>query len=145
MNWADCGDIWARDGSLRDIYIFNTTLEDWKKFLIFLTGRSGSVYSVDGESAPLPHNLQEQFRPDRERSYLLAFPVGRLILHCHFFSVEEIELDLDPRDIQSQDDLSQLAPFLRELAALLGKEVRLTAENDRARALFSCLPPPGSP
>ena len=55
MDWEQCRPIWERDGSLRDLYVRNTTLNDWERLLAFLDGGKYELTcSVDGIQAPLP-------------------------------------------------------------------------------------------
>jgi hypothetical protein len=43
------------DGSLRDIYIFKTSLDDWQKPLDFIrAGRYTFEYKMDGDAVDLP-------------------------------------------------------------------------------------------
>jgi hypothetical protein len=60
----------------------------------------------------------------------------RLGLNCHFFTMEEIEFDLDPKDFQNEEQVSRLLDFIRTVGQALHKEVALTAENDAQHPLF---------
>jgi hypothetical protein len=54
--------------------------------------------------------------------------------------VEEIELDLDPRDITDTDQFISLLSFMLGLSDALGKEIRLTPENMEWCPYFSYTP-----
>jgi len=134
VDWEQALNIRSWDGSLRDLYIPNTTLDDWDRLLNFLRDcRFELAYSLDGRPAPVPGRASEAFR--REESGLLACRLGRMTLNCHFFCPEEIEFDLDPREIDSPAELSRLEQFMSEIGSLLRKEVRLSDENCRDEAL----------
>jgi len=49
--------------------------------------------------------------------------------NCHFFTVEEIEFDIDTREVKGQQELNALLEFMRCLAHATDKEAVLTAEN----------------
>ena len=55
MSLGDYQHAFHQDGSLRDIYVQNLTVDHWEKFLDFVRS-SGFVlrYSRDGEAAQLP-------------------------------------------------------------------------------------------
>ena len=38
LTWSACEDVFRVDGSLRDIYVRETSLEDWELFWNFLSG-----------------------------------------------------------------------------------------------------------
>ena len=50
-------------------------------------------------------------------------------MNCHFFIVDEIELDVDPREITAQSDHHALLAFVRHVALGLQKQALLTPEN----------------
>jgi hypothetical protein len=57
-----------------------------------------------------------------------------------FFTVEEIEFDIDPREVKGQQELNALFGFMRCLAQATDKEVVLTAENMREIVIFRASP-----
>jgi hypothetical protein len=128
MNWEQYGRIFERDGSLRDLYVKSTTLKDWEDVLAFLRKQAYDVtYSVDGKASSLPQTISEAF--NHEKTSLLSVRVGRTTLNCHFFCPDEIEFDLDPREIQGREDYAPILTFMTAIGALLKKEACLTPEN----------------
>ena len=63
-----------------------------------------------------------------------------IAINLHFFTVDEIEFDLDPSDIDSESRLNDLFGFMATLADELTKEVVLTPENEQERPIFRCVP-----
>lgn len=55
---------------------------------------------------------------------------------AHFFSSEEIELDLDPREIGSQADLEKVLVFCSQLSLALERDVAITEENSPEATLL---------
>jgi hypothetical protein len=63
-----------------------------------------------------------------------------MIINCHFFTEQEIELDLDPREVNSEERLNSLFRFMKVLGKHLGKEVILTLENSPHLVLLRTSP-----
>ena len=141
MKWEDYKIEFKFDGSWRDIYVLETKIFYWQLLIDFL--RSG-VYeyscTIGGEKAELPFFAKEIFDADFEFKPLLHLTVGSAILNCHFFTDEEIEFDLDPREIQSEHQAEQIFAFMRQTGELLEKEVVLTPENVQNVPIFKFLP-----
>ncbi len=147
VSWDACKADFEADGSLRDIYVVGTTLEDWRAVLSLVTappysatldGKDASGISVDAP-ALLAHPA----------AHLLSFRVGRVDLCCHFFSEDEVEFDFVPNGL-TEDDLSGLLTFMSSVARLTGKLVVMTPENvpthpifrfDPQRGIIEYLPP----
>jgi hypothetical protein len=66
--------------------------------------------------------------------------IGKTVLNCHFFGVDEIEFDLDPREIGDSDQFERLVGFMRLLGELTGKVVLLTPENFKERPILRYSP-----
>src|SRR5262245_25587886 len=110
----------VRDGSLRDIYVLDTTLDDWHTFLDLVAGK----LMDEGVEVARPDDVATLF----EVKHLLVFYVGRIFFSCHFFARDEIEMSFGPEDIDEQS-LPELLAFVSELAAALRKTVIVTPEN----------------
>ncbi len=129
MNWTECSDAFHKDGSLRDLYAHGTTARDWDTFLAFLTSSPYKMeYTRDGESEPIPADAATVFA-DREHCHNLIIRLGKLGVCCHFFIPEEIELDIDPREVSSQVELDAVMKFMSDVGATLRHDIILTEEN----------------
>lgn len=132
----------AWDGALRDIYVVGTTLGDWQRILDLLNDCSPDalVFYVDGEkifSAPSAKVIFER-RP--EIAILLHVKAGNVHFCCHFFSEEQIEFDLDPRDLKSEEDLQAVLAFMSFLANGTAKPAILTHENQQEAVILTVQP-----
>ena len=130
-------DLWLRDGSLRDVYLSNTSQEDWNAFLALAT-QYPSEYLFDGEVKDMP-NLVAIFE-NREGTHLLRITVGAAQINCHFFTHEEIELDIDPRQVKSQETHTAILGFVEAVADATGKLARITPENSPELPILSYEP-----
>ena len=88
----------------------------------------GLRYFRDGESAQIPSNAADALA-DRSCAHNLIIDVGGVGVCCHFFIEDEIELDIDPREVTSQAALDNVMNFMGSLGAYLARDVILTEEN----------------
>jgi hypothetical protein len=54
---------------------------------------------------------------------------GQFSFKLPFFTVDEIEFDIDPREVKDERDLEELFDFLRRLCRISNKQTVLTPEN----------------
>lgn len=118
------------DGSLRDIYIFDTNLNDWNLLIKFLRDN----YDLETNKKPLPDDISNIIYHNSYDFFLLNIKLKeKIIVNCHFYINEKdpspIEFDIDPREIKSEKDLKALLEFIREIGGCLLKNVFLTEEN----------------
>ena len=140
IHWETCKDDFRWDGGLRDIYITPATLGDWRVLYPLLRDYSGVVYSVDGIALPPPASVEQVFAIRPSGSPMLRVEVGRMFIVFHFFSDEEIECDIEPRQITSQVELDLLCGFVRLLGDTTNKRVVITPENLRDEPFISYSP-----
>jgi hypothetical protein len=130
MEWRQIAPDFAFDGSWRDIYVLDTTLSDWQVVLDMLRQLDPApIFRVDGVAKAIPDRAEGAFESRASAGALLSVSIGKAVLNCHFFGVDEIEFDLDPREIGDSDQFERLVAFMRLLGELTGKVVLLTPEN----------------
>jgi hypothetical protein len=141
VDWETCQADFEWDGSLRDIYVLQTSIVDWDRLLDFLRN-SGLplIYEVDGASPPLPTGVASIFATRQDASPILKVDLRGMWLHSHFFTEDEIEFDLDPREVQDEIALARLLDFMRGVATHLGKTAILTPENWVQSPIFEVRP-----
>ena len=129
-SWERVAPDFEPDGSLRDIYVRDTTLADWEVALqLILRAYAPATFTRDGEPAALPTSAADAFA-DRDRAAVaLDFEVAGIEFACHFFSPTEIEFDLPPEQVNSRERFVALQGFLRTLAKVLDKNVVLSPES----------------
>ena len=129
-NWVNINWIFKPDGSLRDIYIQNTSIEDWGKLIDLLN----SEYS-------LKYFSENKIDKDQVFKYLedetgevecstVSIEIENIKINCHFFLIEQIELDIDPREIKTASDFEKVLSFMKSISSTLKKQITLTGEND---------------
>lgn len=130
MEYADAKEYLYSDGSWRDVYAFDTNLEDLDRFLAFVRPLlTQDSFSVNGEPSDLPMRYSKILETRNEYSCLLGIPVGQSTLNCHFFEAWHLELDFVPKEYDNEQCWEALDDFLKKLSAAIGKEVVMTPEN----------------
>jgi hypothetical protein len=131
MSWEDYRKAFEFNGSWRDIYITETELKDWKTLLEFLSeGHYPVRYLVNNVEQPLSINAWQIFQDKKEDKLpLLWIDVSGVMLACHFFDQNEIEFDLDPREVTDETRAEAVFNFMKRLADELDKDVIMTEEN----------------
>lgn len=128
--WDRCRKDFEPDGALRDIYVHGTTIAQWRAVFDVLRANCALEYSVDGSLQPVPATVEAVFSLRGTASASLHFRVGGILVACHFFTTEEIEFDVSPREINSQATLDELLGFMRLIGDLLDRPVVMSHEND---------------
>lgn len=137
LSWEEVSREFAFDGSWRDLYVFGTTMADWQRMLDWLWSSPYEVrYFRNEEPVELPREASHAFPLPDACDRLLSVTFAGVLANCHFFTAEEIEFDIDPRDVKGQHELDALLGFMQRLAAAVGKEVVLTPENFREAVIF---------
>jgi hypothetical protein len=143
MDW----ETWQRavelDGSsLWDVYVLGTDRSDWQGLLDWLhESRIPLSFERGGVSEAAPLDVGDAFAQQEYQDTCTMFidPAGMRV-NTHFFIEEEIELDIDPRDVRGGHDLARLQAFLTRIAGLLGKTVLITPENGQDTPWFEIAP-----
>lgn len=137
IDWNIVKNDFAWDGSLRDITIAPASMDDWAAIWQLIRQQPGAEFSFEGQSVPAPAQVQEVFKMRASGSPLLRLRVGSVLIAFHFFSPEEIECDVDPRDIKSQVELDALLSFVRKMGDATAKRVFIHPENLPEHVLIS--------
>jgi hypothetical protein len=139
--WETVRDEFAFDGSWRDIYILGTTIADWQGILDAIRSASYRLtYFHADRPTELPMNATDAFPLPGQCDRHLSVWFADVLANCHFFTVEEIEFDIDPREVKGQHELNAMFGFMRCLAQATEKEVVLTPENAPEIVIFRVSP-----
>lgn len=102
------------------------TFETGRSFIEFASAYPNR-YTIDGVVASMA-SVADVLH-DRDHSHLLAVWVGRAQINCHFFIEQEIELDLDPREIDHASEHDAVLQFVADVSRTMGKPASVTLEN----------------
>ncbi|MER5866636.1 hypothetical protein [Kitasatospora sp. NPDC002040] len=132
--WDDVRNFFDPDlmGALPDVSVADASVEDWQ--MVFDLVRSSGwtwEYSEGGVAGPLPSAAEVLARPaDAETVDLRVWPVPEVLAIFRPMSADEIDFDVDLRELQGQEGVDVLCGFLGAIGGRLGKPVRMTAEGD---------------
>lgn len=138
----DFREIFEWDGTLRDIYVLHTRINDWQRLLDFLhsSGYSTEFYIDRQKQEKLTSQSSDLFDDETQTSRLIKVNIGNLVLHSHCFTKSEIEFDLDPKDVNDEETADNIFQFMKYLGQYLGMSVRLTPDNIQESALVEYHP-----
>lgn len=129
------------DGSWRDVYVNESSIDEWDSLLVAL---SQSPYEVScsraGTVDALPLRAGDIFAVPGNTACLMTVRVGAINFNCHFFACDQIEFDLDPREVTSREQLENLFAFLRFVSNTVSRPAILTPENAPEFAIFVARP-----
>lgn len=118
-------------GSLPDVRVPNSSEADWQSVLDLVEERGWAFRYCEGSAVlPLPPAGVVLARPaDAELPLLEVRPVPDMLAIFRFYAAEEIDFDLDLREIQGQERLDVLCGFLAAIGRRLGKPVLMDSEG----------------
>tara|TARA_B110001450_G_C17523349_1_gene441521 strand:- start:363 stop:860 length:498 start_codon:yes stop_codon:yes gene_type:complete len=134
MSWEEIHKtIYYWDCSWRDIYLFNSSRQEWTLLLQLLN----SNYEIEWHNPKTDETcskidveqIVEFWDGNDELISTAKIFLDDLQINFHFFTDEEIEADLDPREFKKQEDHQKLLDFLTNISKHLNKEVFITPEN----------------
>ncbi|WP_416982790.1 hypothetical protein [Streptomyces sp. T028] len=133
--WDDVKWCFEPDGSLPDVVVPGTSVADWQAVLDLVVASGWTYEYAEGDTVlPLPRAETVHARPaDAECPVLQVRPVHGLLAIFRFYSDEEIDFDVDPRELQGQDRLDVFCAFLRSVGRRLGKQVLMYPEGGRGK------------
>jgi hypothetical protein len=137
IEWSTCRTDFECDGGLLDIYVHDVTIEQWRTIFDALQANYRLTFSVDNEIRQLPVAVDDAFALRESANPALYFHVGRVLVGCHFVWDEEIEFDIDPAEVTSQQTLDDLLSFIRLIGDTIGCLVTLTHENNEAHPFIA--------
>jgi hypothetical protein len=141
MRWDTVAAEFEFDGSWRDICVLETSIVNWQASLDAIRASTLEfTYRVAGVATDLPTSARAAFPEPGFSDRLLEVRTSGVILNCHFFEENEVEFDLDPREVKSQRELDAVLLFMSLLAEACRKPVSLTPENGHWAALIRVRP-----
>ncbi|MGX1886807.1 hypothetical protein [Streptomyces sp. NPDC055287] len=119
-------------GSLPDVRVPDASVEDWQAVLHLVEAKGWKWQYSEGDTVlPVPRAQTVLARPaDAECPNLRVWPTADVLAIFRFHDAEEIDFDVDLRELQGQERLDVFCSFLREIGRLLGKPVLMEPEGD---------------
>jgi hypothetical protein len=119
------------NGVLPDGCVRGTTAVDWNTVVALGWSRGWRMELTDnGERVPLREGEMLRFPgPDDPSVTISIWPVPDICVNFFVYSPDEINFDVDLRELQTQERLDQLCDFLRAMGRELGKPILITPEG----------------
>lgn len=138
--WDDVSCFFDPDlmGSLPDLRVPDASVEDWQAVLDLVEARGWQRQYSEGETVlPVPRAETVLSRPaDAECPNLRVWPTADVLAIFRFQDDDEIDFDVDLRELQGQERLDVFCDFLREIGRGLGKPVLMDPEGDRGHPVL---------
>ncbi|MCB9251298.1 MAG: hypothetical protein H6605_02430 [Flavobacteriales bacterium] len=134
MNWQQLKDkVYYCDGSLRDIYVHNTTKADWQIWAEYVNQNYKTtfhIYDTDVRVGKVDLKIVLDYWTGKlDNCSTATVLLDDIQLNTHFFSENEIENDIAPQDINTIADHYKVIKYMVGLSNALNKRVTLTPEN----------------
>jgi hypothetical protein len=129
-NWDNINWIFRPDGSLRDIYIQETSLSDWGKVIDLLNSEYDLNYFSENkiDKKQIFEYLQDETGEIECKT--VSINIKNVKINCHFFLIEQIEFDIEPSEVKSKLEFDNILSFMTTLSSKLKKQITLTGENE---------------
>lgn len=142
MNWQDIKDnIYFLDGSFRDIYILNTTKEDWRIWVDFVNSHyktSFFIHETQTREDKIDMNkVLDYWNGNIDNCSVASVFLDNIVVNAHFFEDDQIENDITATEFNTIEDHNRLIQYMTGLSNALQKPVILTPENDSEIVLIS--------
>jgi len=129
-NWKDIKWIFEPDGSLIDIYVQEVSLDDWRKVIKLLNEKYKIKYD---DANQINEKYAIEYLSDETgeiESKSAAIYLNDIRVNCHFFLEDQIEFDIDPKEVNSITDFQLIETFMLEISQSIDNQITLTGENN---------------
>ncbi|MFK0245498.1 hypothetical protein ACIQUM_12415 [Amycolatopsis azurea] len=118
-------------GVLPDVVVPNASAKDWQTVFDLVKARGWQwEFRQADTTPPLPSAAEALARlEDGEVGELHVFPDPGMLVIFRLMSAEEIDFDVDLRELQGQAGVDRLCGFLAEIGRKLGKRVLMLPEG----------------
>ncbi len=130
LNWKSIEEYFKPDGALRDIYIYDANIELWNFFLNFVTSNFSFIFQYQDVERKTLLSYEEIKKFQNDNPIVLKILLDKISINCHFFCEDEIELDIDPKEID-ENNYNSLILFIENIGFNLNRNVIITDENSK--------------
>ncbi|MFF3934487.1 hypothetical protein [Streptomyces hirsutus] len=125
-------------GLLPDVRVPDASVEDWQAVLDLISSRGWKCQYSEGDVVmSVPRAEAVLSRPaDAECPDLRVWPTADVLAIFRFHAAEEIDFDVDLRELQGQERLDVFCGFLRAIGRRLGKSVLMDPQGDYGRPVL---------
>ncbi|MFE0348890.1 hypothetical protein [Streptomyces griseoluteus] len=132
--WDDVKGFFDPDlmGSLPDARVPDASVKDWQAVLDLVGEKGWKCQYSEGERVLQVARAEAVLsrRADAECPELRVWPAADVLAIFRFHADDEVDFDVDLRELQGQERLDVFCGFLREIGRRLGKPVLMDPEGD---------------
>jgi len=121
--------ICSEPGGLVEIYIAGTSLEDWRSVVTVFSELSSSMLLTDAVTSSGTTFGPHLFEASDEVAYAMSATIGAQVWTTTFAQEDRIDIQGDPRQMQSREEVKQVVELMRHLLHATGKQVMLVPET----------------
>ena len=137
LSWGDVREDWLANDGLRDIYVEDSTVDDWQLVVDIVRAHDWpTTFSVEGDVMSMPTSVQPIFELVDKTILWRFWPHPDVAVHGHFFAVGEIELDVDPREVVDQEQFDAVCEVVTVIGRALGKPLDVTVESAHSEVVM---------
>ncbi|ONF70705.1 hypothetical protein [Amycolatopsis keratiniphila] len=133
LRWDEVRSFFDPDlmGAFPDVFVPDTSAEDWQRVFDLVEARGWQrEFRQGGLTLPLSSAAEGLLRgPDAELVELRVCPVPGVLAIFRLTTAEEIDFDVDLRELPGQAGVDILCGFLTDIGRELGKPVLMTPEG----------------
>lgn len=133
LRWDEVAEFFDPDlmGTLPDVVVPGASVQDWQAvFDVVTSSRWTWEYRVGQEAAPLPSAAEALTYAAAEYRELWVYPAADVLVIFRLYAADQIDFDMDLRELQGQQGVDCVCDFLSVLGRRLGKFVLMCAEGD---------------
>lgn len=125
-------------GPLPDVRVPGASVEDWQAVLDLVVEKGWRSQYSEGEVVlPVPRADAVLSRPaDAECPELRVWPVAEVLAIFRFGSADEVDFDVDLRELQGQGRLDVFCGFFQEIGRRLAKPVLMDPEGSHGHPVL---------
>ncbi|MEV8023048.1 hypothetical protein AB0O76_43535 [Streptomyces sp. NPDC086554] len=131
--WDDVRGFFDPDlmGALPDVLVPGASVEDWQAVLDLVDVSGWKCQYSEGESVlPVPRaEVVLSRQADAECPQLVVWLAPEVLVIFRFYSADEIDFDVDLRELQGQERLDLFCGFVTAIGRRLGRPVLMDAEG----------------
>ncbi|MFE3172061.1 hypothetical protein ACFXPA_20010 [Amycolatopsis sp. NPDC059090] len=125
LRWDEIRSLFDPDlmGALPDVSVDDASTEDWQAVFDLVRSRGWAwEYRVGDVVTPLPSAAEALARPaDAELAELRVWPSAGVMAIFRLYSADQIDFDVDVRELREQRGVDVLCDLLRTIGRRLGK------------------------
>lgn len=119
------------NGVLPDVCVPDATMADWQAVVDLVRSKGWAYeYVEDGRVRRVPARVEDMLKRGAEAAVMLrVWPIREVMVIFRPWTAEQVDFDVDLRELQGQERLDVLCGLMRAVGRRLGKPVLMSPEG----------------